>query len=50
MKEIFAIDIYADNLQIVHSAEVGEDGDALDSNSFHASCKFMSPVSAPTGR
>ena len=35
-KEIFAIGIYVDNLHIVHSAEVGDDGNPVDSNSFYA--------------
>jgi len=38
-KEIFAIGIYVDNLQIVHSAELDEDGIPLDSSSFYA--KFL---------
>ena len=37
--EIFACGIYVDNLQIVHSAELDDDGNAVDSNSFYA--KFM---------
>ena len=39
-KETFAVGIYVDNMQIVHSAELNEDGEALDSNSFCA--KFIS--------
>ena len=35
-KETFAIGIYVDNLQIVHSVEVGENGDAVDPKSFYA--------------
>ena len=38
--EIFAVGIYVDNMQIVHSAELNEDGDPLDSSSFYA--KFIS--------
>ena len=37
--ETFAVGIYVDNLQIVHSAELNSDGDAIDPNSFYA--KFM---------
>ena len=29
-KEIFAIGVYVDNLQIVHSAEIDDNGDAVD--------------------
>ena len=39
-KETFAVGIYVDNMQIVHSAELNEDGEALDNNSFYA--KFIS--------
>ena len=38
-KETFALGVYVDNLQIVHSAELDEDGNATDENSFYA--KFM---------
>ena len=41
-KEIFAVGIYVDNLQIVHSAELNDDGDAVDSNTFYS--KFMSQL------
>ena len=41
-KEKFAVGIYVDNMQIVHSAELDSDGIALDSNSFYA--KFMSQL------
>ena len=41
-KETFAVGIYVDNLQIVHSAELDPDGNALDTNSFYA--KFMSQL------
>ena len=37
--ETFAVGIYVDNLQIVHSAELNSDGDAVDQNSYYA--KFM---------
>ena len=37
--ETFAVGIYVDNLQIVHSAELNSNGDAVDPNSFYA--KFM---------
>ena len=37
--ETFSIGIYVDNMQIVHSAELNEDGDAVDADSFYA--KFM---------
>eukprot|EP00966_Prymnesium_polylepis_P299505 6921433-Prymnesium_polylepis.1 len=37
--ETFALGVYVDNLQIVHSAKLDEHGKALDSNSFYA--KFM---------
>ena len=37
--ETFAVGIYVDNLQIVHSAELDSNGDAVDPNSFYA--KFM---------
>ena len=39
-KEIFAVGIYVDNLQIVHSAELDEQGEAIDPDSFYA--KFVS--------
>ena len=38
--EKFAIGVYVDNLQIVHSAELDDNGDAVDCNSFYS--KFMS--------
>lgn len=38
-KETFAVGIYVDNLQIVHSAELDDDGEAIDPNSFYA--KFV---------
>ena len=38
--EIFAVGIYVDNLQIVHSATLNDDGEAMDSDSFYA--KFIS--------
>ena len=38
--EIFSVGIYVDNMQIVHSAELDENGIAVDDNSFYA--KFMS--------
>ena len=41
-EETFAIGIYVDNLQVVHSAEVDENGDAIDSHSFYA--KFLSKL------
>ena len=37
--EIFSVGIYVDNMQIVHSAELDENGIAVDDNSFYA--KFM---------
>ena len=37
--ETFAVGIYVDNLQIVHSAELDSNGDAIDQNSYYA--KFM---------
>ena len=37
--ETFAVGIYVDNLQIVYSAELNSDGDAVDQNSYYA--KFM---------
>ena len=40
--ETFAVGIYVDNLQIVHSAKFDPDGNALDTNSFYA--KFMSQL------
>ena len=42
--EIFALGIYVDNLQTVHSAALNDDGEAEDSNSFYA--KFMSQLRA----
>jgi len=41
-KEIFAIGIYVDNIQIVHSAELDHEGDAIDSNTFYS--KFMTQL------
>ena len=41
-KETFSIGIYVDNLQIVHSAELNEDGDAIEPGSFYA--KFMTKL------
>ena len=38
--EKFAIGVYVDNLQIVHSAALDENGDAIDGDSFYS--KFMS--------
>ena len=38
--ETFAIGIYVDNLQIVHSAELDENGDPLDKDSYYH--KFIS--------
>ena len=35
-KEVFAIGIYVDNLQIVHSAALDNDGNAIDQSSFYA--------------
>ena len=35
-KEIFAVGIYVDNMQIVHSAELNEDGVAINENSYYA--------------
>ena len=35
--EVFAVGVYVDNLQIVHTAELNADGEALDSESFYAS-------------
>ena len=43
-KEIFAIGVYVDNLQIVHSAEIDDNGDAVDANSFYAN--FMTRLRA----
>ena len=43
-KEIFAVGIYVDNLQIVHSADVDVDGVPADSNSFYA--KFIDRLRA----
>ena len=41
-KETFAVGIYVDNLQIVHSAELDENGVAVDGSSFYA--KFMTKL------
>jgi hypothetical protein len=38
-KEIFAVGIYVDNLQVVHSVEVDKNGEPIDKNSFYA--KFL---------
>ena len=38
--EIFSVGIYVDNMQIVHSAELDDNGAAIDDNSFYA--RFMS--------
>ena len=35
-KEIFAIGMYVDNIQAVHSAELNDDGDPVDDNSFYS--------------
>ena len=43
-KETFAVGIYVDNLQIVHSAELDPDGRALDPSSYYA--KFMNQLRA----
>ena len=43
-KEIFSVGIYVDNMQIVHSAELDDDGNALDPNSFYA--RFVSRLRA----
>ena len=43
-KETFAVGIYVDNLQIVHSADVDVDGVLADSNSFYA--KFIDRLRA----
>ena len=43
-KEIFSIGIYVDNMQIVHSAELNESGDAVDADSYYA--KFMKQLRA----
>ena len=40
--ETFAIGVYVDNLQIVHSAKLDSDGNALDPDSFYA--KFTSKL------
>ena len=40
--ETFAVGIYVDNMQIVHSAVIDENGDATDPNSYYA--KFMKQV------
>ena len=34
-KEIFAIGVYVDNLQVVHSAKLDENGDPIDRNSYY---------------
>ena len=41
-KEVFALGVYVDNLQIVHSAELREHGRAVDKNSFYA--KFVNQL------
>ena len=43
-RETFAVGIYVDNMQIVHSAELDDDGSAIDQNSFYA--KFMAQLRA----
>ena len=43
-KEIFSVGIYVDNMQIVHSAELNESGDAIDADSYYA--KFMKQLRA----
>lgn len=43
-KEIFSVGIYVDNMQIVHSAELNESGDAVDADSYYA--KFMKQLRA----
>ena len=43
-KEIFSVGIYVDNMQIVHSAELNESGDAVDANSYYA--RFMKRLRA----
>ena len=43
-KEKFSVGIYVDNMQIVHSAELDENGVALDANSYYA--KFMAQLRA----
>ena len=43
-KETFAVGIYVDNLQVVHSADVDDDGVPIDSNSFYA--KFVDRLRA----
>ena len=43
-KEIFSVGIYVDNMQIVHSAELNGDGDAIDADSYYA--KFMKQLRA----
>ena len=40
--ETFAIGVYVDNLQIVHSAELDADGNAVDPDSYYA--KFMAAL------
>ena len=35
-KETFAVGIYVDNLQIVHSAALDADGNAVDASSFYS--------------
>ena len=42
--EIFAVGIYVDNLQIVHSAVLDDDGEATDRSSFYA--KFIAQLRA----
>eukprot|EP00966_Prymnesium_polylepis_P028851 668804-Prymnesium_polylepis.1 len=42
--EIFAIGVYVDNLQIVHSAKLDADGEAVDKHSFYA--KFIDKLRA----
>ena len=41
-KETFAVGIYVDNLMIVHSAELNDDGDAIDPQSFYS--KFITSL------
>ena len=43
-KEIFSVGIYVDNMQIVHSAELNESGDAIDADSYYA--RFMRQLRA----
>ena len=42
--ETFALGIYVNNMQIVHSAELDENGDAIDNNSFYS--KFLTRLRA----